>query len=128
MTPTGAHGVAIDPACRDPVAPSALYGVVQTSDDWPGSGESGHEKAEKPFCQVTRFPAGAIENLVKGTEGVALGVAGNAQARRYGSFARRQQSTRHKNEHIPPGWSGKGGAERVQPVDKEAWNGCTGVG
>ena len=106
VTPTGAHGVAIDPACRDPFGPSAFYGVVQTNDNWPGSGESGHEKAEKPFCQVTRFPAGAIENLVKGTEGVAPGVACNAQARRYGSFARRP------TEHPSQEWAHTARLER----------------
>ena len=83
---------------------------------------------EKYFRQITRFPLGAIENLVEGTEGFALGVTRNPQARRYGSLARCQQCAHRKNARIPPGWLREGGTERVQSIIKKLWNGITGFG
>ena len=83
---------------------------------------------EKSFRQLTRFPQGAIENPVEGTEGFALGVTRNPQARRYGSLARCQQRTHRKNVRKPLGWLREGGTERVQSIIKKLWNGLSGFG
>ena len=83
---------------------------------------------EKYFRQITRFPLGAIENLVEGTEGFALGVTRNPQARRYGSLAKCQQRADHKNSRKPPGWLREGGTEQVQLIIEKLWNGLTGFG
>ena len=69
MTATGAHRVTIDPARVNHWAPTAFYGVIKADDDWFLFNQICHEMLEKYFRQITRFPLGAIENLVVGTEG-----------------------------------------------------------
>ena len=83
---------------------------------------------EKSFRQLTRFPLGAIENLVVETEGFALGVTRNPQARRYGSLAKCQQRAHRKNARIPLGWLREGGTERGQLTVEKLWNGLTRFG
>ena len=92
MTATGAHRVTIDPARVNHWAPTAFYGVIKADDDWFVFDQIFREKLEKCSRHLTRIPLGAIENLMEGTEGFALGVTCNPQARRYGSLARCQQS------------------------------------
>ena len=128
MTATGVSRVTIDPASVDLLAPTAFYGVIKADDDWFLFDQICHEMLEKYSRQLTRFPLGAIENLVEGTEGFALGVTRNPQARRYGSLARCQQSAHRKNARMPPGWLREGGTERVQSIIKKLWNGITGFG
>ena len=65
MTATGAHRVTIDPARVNHWAPTAFYGVIKADDDWFLFNQICHEMLEKYFRQITRFPLGAIENLVE---------------------------------------------------------------
>ena len=64
MTSTGAHRVTIDPARVNHWTPTAFYGVIKADDDWFLFDQICHEMLEKSFRQLTRFPLGAIENLV----------------------------------------------------------------
>ena len=128
MTATGAHRVTIDPARVNLWAPTAFYGVIKADNDWFLFDQICCEKLEKYSRQFTRFPLGAIENLVEGTEGFALGVTRDPQARRYGSLARCQQSAHRQNVRMPPGWLREDGTERVQSLIKKLWNGLTEFG
>ena len=128
MTATGASRVTIDPARVNFWAPTAFYGVIKADGDWFHFDEICHEMLEKYFQQITRFPLGAIENLVEGIEGFELGVTRNPQARRYGSLARCQQRAHRKNARKPPSWLREGGTERIQTIHEKLWNGLTGFG
>ena len=74
MAPTGAHRVTIDSTTENLWTPTALDGVVNTDNDWTASDQSSHENLQKLSRQLMRLPLGAIENLVEGAEGFALGV------------------------------------------------------
>ena len=109
-------------------APTAFYGVIKADNDWFLFDQICCEKLEKYSRQFTRFPLGAIENLVEGTEGFTLGVTRDPQARRYGSLARCQQSAHRQNARMPPGWLREDGTERVQSLIEKLWNGLTEFG
>ena len=126
MATTGAHRVTIDSTTVNLWTPTALDGVVNTDNDWTASDQSSHENLQKLSRQLMRFPPGAIENLVEGAEGFALGVTCNPETRRYGSLARCQQYTHHKNERFLLGSGREGSTKRVQSVDEKVWNDITG--
>ena len=116
MTATGVSRVTIDPASVRSFGPNGVLWCHQGRRRLVPLRPDLSRDVGEVFRQLTRFPLGAIENLVEGTEGFALGVTRNPQARRYGSLARCQQSAHRKNARIPPGWLREGGTERVQSM------------
>ena len=80
MAMAGTHRVAIDAARVDTRAAAALYCVIEPDDDRSLPGKPRHQQKYKPACEITRVPAGVIENLMVGRECLAHRPSGHAQA------------------------------------------------
>jgi hypothetical protein len=100
----GANGIAVDAAGADLGSPPPLDGIIEPDHNWVGGWQEGRDQQQEKSarCGAGR-PRGAAENAVEGAEtGIALAPQ-NAQRRRDGASARRQDDAGEQHQDVWPG-------------------------
>ena len=104
----GADGITVDAAGADLVPPAPLDRVVDANHHGGvRADEAGDQQAQQPACHGAGRPHRPVEHAMVDREVVLLLPPKDAQCRRDGALARRQNGTGHQQQDILPGRAGE---------------------